>query len=359
MSIFKSVKTYELPLSKDYVRHWGMCEAVRELIQNGLDSDSPFEWEMREEEQTLIIRSRFAKLEPRTLLLGHTSKADSDKIGSFGEGYKIALLVLTRCGYEVQVRNGNRLWRPKFMYSHTFESDVLCIEDTAAPSATQGVEFVVVGLTPGEFSEIRNQCLHMQYDIGEVMEVSKGRILRARPGKLYVGGLYVCDTKLKFGYDIKPEYLRLERDRQTVNTFDLQFLTKDMWFETERWDEIAKHIGDKVDDFKYAEYGAPQMVKDACYRAFKALHPGAVVAKDQDQLNELVRRGMTRVIISEAYYPYITSAAGYKTEAVEPQASPVDVLRQWLSANRREMRSASIEAFKKQLLVQAVEWRLK
>ena len=67
MSIFKSSKTYELPLSKDYVRHWGMSEAVRELIQNGLDSDSPFEWETREEDQTLVIRSRFAKLEPKTL----------------------------------------------------------------------------------------------------------------------------------------------------------------------------------------------------------------------------------------------------------------------------------------------------
>ena len=113
------------------------------------------------EDQTLIIRSRFAKLEPKTLLLGHTSKAGSDKIGSFGEGYKIALLVLTRCGYEVQVRNGDRLWRPKFMYSHTFESDVLCIEDSAAQSRTEGVEFVVSGLTLSEFVEIRNQCRHI------------------------------------------------------------------------------------------------------------------------------------------------------------------------------------------------------
>ena len=359
MSIFKSSKTYELPLSKDYVRHWGMSEAVRELIQNGLDSDSPFEWETREEDQTLVIRSRFAKLEPKTLLLGHTTKADSDKIGSFGEGYKIALLVLTRCGYEVQVRNGDRLWRPKFMYSHTFESDVLCIEDSAAPSRTEGVEFVVTGLTPSEFVEIRNQCLHMQNDIGETLTVSSGRILRARPGKLYVGGLYVCDTKLAFGYDVKPEFMRLERDRKTVDSFDLLFLTKQMWFETERWDEIAELIGDKVEDLKYAEYGTPQMVKEACYRPFKARHPGAVVARDQDELNSLVKRGMTKVIISEAYYPYIVSTAGYRIEAVAPQKPPADVLKEWLSANKREMRSASIEAFKKQLLVQAVEWRLK
>jgi hypothetical protein len=33
--------TYELSLNKGYVAHWGVLEAVRELIQNGLDSDSP------------------------------------------------------------------------------------------------------------------------------------------------------------------------------------------------------------------------------------------------------------------------------------------------------------------------------
>ena len=358
MSIFKSSKTYELPLSKEYVSHWGMCEAVRELIQNGLDSDSPFEWEMHPEDQTLVIRSRFAKLEPKTLLLGHTSKAGSDKIGSFGEGYKIALLVLTRCGYQVEVRNGDRLWTTKFVHSRTFEAEVLCIEDSPASSVTQGLEFVVHGLTPNEFSDIRNLCLHMQHDLGEVLTTSKGTILRARPGKLYVGGLYVCDTKLRFGYNISPEFMRLERDRKTVDSFDLQFVTKQMWFDTERWDEIAELIGEEIEDLKYAEYGTPQMVKEACYKAFKAKHPGAVVAKDQEELNRLVQKGMTNVIISSAYYPHIISTTGYKHEVEEPTKSPHEVLTEWLAANRREMRSASIEAFKKQLLVQATKWRL-
>ena len=300
MSIFKSSKTYELPLSKDYVRHWGMCEAVRELIQNGLDSDSPFEWEMSEEDQTLVIRSRFAKLEPKTLLLGHTSKAGSDKIGSFGEGYKIALLVLTRCGYEVQVRNGDRLWRPKFMYSHTFESDVLCIEDSAAQSRTEGVEFVVSGLTPSEFVEIRNQCLHMQYDIGETLTVSSGRILRARPGKLYVGGLYVCDTKLAFGYDVKPEFMRLERDRKTVDSFDLLFLTKQMWFDTERWDEIAELIGDcdaliierhgtiTVGDTVFTAYDRLEKVEHSAQVSAAARQLGPVKPLPREEIDKLL-----------------------------------------------------------------------
>lgn len=358
MNILTTRRSYELPIAKTYVRHWGMAEAVRELLQNAIDSDSPFEWEFGAD--TLHIRSRHSRLQASTLLLGQTSKADStDTIGSFGEGYKIALLVLTREGYPVTVHNGDRTWRPRFVQSRQFDAEVLCIDDHAASRAREGLEFEVGGLSPADMATIRDGCLHMQDDLGEVHAVHEGRILRARPGKLYVGGLLVCDTELQFGYDVRPEYLRLERDRQTVSNFDLLFLTKTMWFQTGRWQEIAQMIGDSVKDLEYAEYGAPEMVREACYQAFRAKYPGAVIAKNQDELDTLVKRGMTNVVVCEPYYPHVTAHTAYRTEVVVPVTPPVDVLRAWLAANRREMRGAAIEAYRKQLLVQAEDWRLK
>jgi hypothetical protein len=351
-------RTYELPIAKTYVRHWGMAEAVRELLQNAIDSESPFEFEFGAD--TLRIRSRYSKLSAATLLLGQTSKAEStDTIGSFGEGYKIALLVLTREGYPVTVHNGDRTWRPVFRRSRQFDAEVLCITDEPASERRDGLEFEVGGLSPGDIATIRDGCLHMQNDIGEVHDVTEGRILRARSGKLYVGGLFVCDTQLQFGYDIKPEFLRLERDRQTVSNFDLLFLTKSMWFETERWEEIAKMIGDEVKDLEYAEYGTPEMVKEACYRAFRERHPGAVIAKNQEELEALIKRGMTNVVVCAPYYPMVSQAKAYKSEVVIPVTPPADVLRRWLSANRHAMRGAAIEAFRKDLIEQAEGWRLK
>ena len=358
MQILSSRRSYELPIAKTYVRHWGMAEAVRELLQNAIDSESPFEWEFRDD--TMLIRSRHSRLQASTLLLGQTSKSEStDTIGSFGEGYKIALLVLTREGYPVTVHNGDLTWRPAFCKSRQFDAEVLCIEDTAASRAREGLEFEVGGLSPADIATIRDGCLQMQDNLGEAHEVAEGRILRARPGKLYVGGLLVCDTALQFGYDVRPEYLRLERDRQTVSNFDLLFLTKTMWFQTQRWQEIAQMIGDEVPDLKYAEYGAPELVREACYQAFRAKHPGAVIARNQDELEALVKRGMTNVVVCAPYYPHVTMARAYQTQVVVPVTPPVDVLRKWLAANRREMRGAAIEAFKKELLVQAEDWRLK
>lgn len=360
MSLLSAIgrRSYELPIAKTYVRHWGMAEAVRELLQNAIDSDSPFEWEFRTD--SLHIRSRHSRLSTSTLLLGQTSKAEStDTIGSFGEGYKIALLVLTRAGYPVTVHNGDRTWRPVFRVSRQFDAEVLCIEDEPAAHRREGLEFEVGGLSPADIATIRDGCLHMQDDIGEVHEVPEGRILRARPGRLYVGGLFVCQTELQFGYDMKPEHLTLERDRQTVSSFDLLFLTKSMWFGTERWEEVAKMIGDGVKDMEYAQYSAPELVKEACYKAFREKHPGAVIAKDQAELDALVKRGMTNVIVSSHWAPLVRESKQYRTQVVVPATPPADVLRKWLSANRQAMRGSAIEAFKKELLPQADTWRLK
>lgn len=356
LNMLSGARTYELPIARTYVKHWGMAEAVREIIQNALDSESPFEYEFKGD--TLTVRSRFAKLATSTLLLGATSKADNkDTIGSFGEGYKIALLVLVRAGYGIRVLNGDRVWTPTFKHSRQFDAEVLCIEDTPAAAKVEGLAFEVTGLSPADIAQIRESCLFMQDHLGALMSTSYGNILRERPGHLYVGGLFVCETKLKFGYDVKPQHLSLERDRQTVSSFDLQFLAKNMWFETERFDEIAQLIGEGVADMEYAQYSAPELVKEACYRAFRARHPGAVIAKDQEELESLVKRGMTNVVFSR-YAPFVSTSQSYKSEVVIAVPLPADVLAKWLRENRKAMHTPAIVAFKA-LLAEADGWRLK
>jgi len=357
-NILNFSNTYELPIARTYVRHWGMQEAVREIIQNALDSESPFEYEFEGSE--LRIHSRNSHLAPETLLLGKTSKADDkDSIGSFGEGYKIALLVLAREGYDVDVLNGDRIWRPCFRYSNTFKTDVLCIEDSPAPRRNEGLSFIIGNLTPEEIAGIKNSCLYMQDNVGPIIETAFGKILRDRRGKLYVGSLFICNTQLMFGYDVKPEFLTLERDRQTVSTFDLQMLTKDMWFDSERWEEIATLMEAETPDLSYAEYGAPQMVKEACYRLFRRKHPEGIIVKDQKELEAYVEKGMTNTVYcGSPYGSIVRSHADYVAKAPAVATSPESLLRQWFSAHRGEMRKDAIVTFKL-ILQQASGWRFK
>ena len=57
-------------------------------------------------------------------------------------------------------------------------------------------------------------------------------MLMSKHGKLYVGGLYICSTNMKYGYDVEPKHINLERDRQTVSNWDLQDITTKIWFDT-------------------------------------------------------------------------------------------------------------------------------
>jgi hypothetical protein len=357
MNFLSFKKSYELPLSRDYVRHWGMAEAVRELLQNALDSDSPFEYELND--STLFIHSRQSSLSPATLLLGNTTKADrAEKIGSFGEGYKIALLVLTREEYPVRVLINDRVWRPRFMMSRQFKAEVLCIEDAASDAANVGVTFEVGGLSPADVAAVRDSCLQMQPSVGEVLQTKFGRILRERPGKLYVGGLFVCNTQMRFGYDVLPQYLKLERDRQTVSSWNMQLRTKDMWFETERHEEIAQLLSENCKDLEYAEHGAPELVKEACYKLFQKKHPGSVVAKDQEELEQLVERGMTKVVVvSGAYGELVRTSAPYTSSVRVRVPSPKELLEEWFETYGGNLGGLARQEFNA-LLNQASRWRV-
>lgn len=365
MSIVFGPKIYELSLVKNYVSHWGLTEACRELIQNALDSDSPFVYSFEREDQgayTLQLTSEFARLSPQTLLLGATSKADNkDAIGSFGEGYKIALLVLTRLGYDVDMLNGDVLWKPRFRFNRQFGEELLAIEESQAPTrGNKGLTFLVRGLSEADVATIRASCIRMQDHIGAIKLTSYGDILLERPGELYVGGLLICKTDLKFGYNIKPEFIRLERDRQTVSSWDLKSTTKEMWFETKEFDQIAQLVRDGVEDLAYVEYGCPELVKEACYQLFRADNPGALVATSQAELKAMVARGLTRTVYASGSYGYAVSRAQSctaDTRQLVAVQSPTACLRQWLSTNRSEMRSKSIEAFK-QLITESERWKV-
>lgn len=354
-------KTYELPLSRDYVRHWGVAEAVRELLQNALDSDSPLQWAFSSDSSRLRITSQYGRLEPKTLLLGTTSKAEAnDKIGSFGEGYKIALLVLTREARVVTVLNNDIRWKPEFRHSKQFDADVLTIVEDKYPAGRgQGLTFLIDGLTPQDKAQIIEGTLQMQESIGEVYDTSKGQILVNRPGALYVNGLFVCTTQCKYGYNMKPEFLKLERDRKTVDSFDLAWVTKDMWFETGRADLIAQLMAEKAPDLEYANYGTPEIVKEACYQHFIQEHPGHVLAGSQDELKKLIAKGMTKTVYvgGGSYTAAVHASASYQRAVPKlAEQTPTQILEGWLRENRGSMRTTAIVAFK-ELVKQSSTWK--
>lgn len=221
------MKKYELSLSRNYVSSWGIEEAIRELLQNAKDSNGEEVIDIDKSSGTITITNKNTSIPSSTLLLGNTSKRDDlDKIGQFGEGYKLALLVLLREGKELFIKNGGKNWIPSFEYSDNFECEVLCITETDGNG--NDLIFEISGFNSSELDELETEFLGLNGQAYNSIQTSYGEILTDSDykGKVFVDGLPVYeDDNFDYGYNFKPCYVSLDRDRKSINIYELKRLT--------------------------------------------------------------------------------------------------------------------------------------
>ena len=334
----------ELSLSSDYVPNWTIVDAVRELFQNALDQEAQnpentASGEYNEEAQVLSIRSKKAVLPVKSLLLGSTTKADdTNTIGQFGEGYKVATLVLLRNDKQVIFYNyGNReTWLPRFVKSRRFGADVLTffIDKKhiweSVPSNSLSID--VHGITREEYYEhIVPSNLHLQssYAIEHITE--HGEILSAdtHVGMVYVNGLYVCKyDPYAYGYNFKPGQLTLDRDRKLASDFDLKWLASKMWASDPN---VVVLIEKGLADVAYVKdmsWKSSLNLPDQAFEKFRQVHgPHAVPVTTQEEADK-VPAGYRGVIVSGNYRSLIRRSSLY-SEPASDIPSPLERLYQW------------------------------
>lgn len=370
MDILATKRTYQLSLVKTYVAKWGPVQAIRELIQNALDSDSPFRYEFNNRAEdgtwTLKLNSEFSTLQAKTLLLGATNKGDNKgAIGSFGEGYKLAMLVLTRVNMPMRIINNDKIWTPRFRNSKQFGEEVLVVDETDANDRlNKGVTFIVEGIDDEMMIQIQSSCLQMQPMIGEIKTTSYGDILLEQKGKLYVGGLFICETQFTYGYNIKPGHIVLERDRQTVADWKMAEVTLKMLIEVFPAPHIAEMISKDLVDVNDARYGMPDLVKDECYRLFRRMHPRAIIASSYSDMKEKIEQGLTKTVYGGGGMHYAVSThAEYQEELARMPSAPKrdtpKILLQYFYEKNKDEFSSKLTNQWYALLDQADNWQLK
>lgn len=230
----------ELSISPDYVADWGLTAAIRELYQNSLDKqteDPANELLFAYDPQLmqLSIGNRKSTLDVSTLVLGKTTKAANENaIGQFGEGYKLALVVLLRLGKSVVIYNNPSVWTPTIKHSEVFNTVVLNINIVkyrfkALP--THDLMFTIGGVTAEDYEAIKASNLHL-HEEQTALDSPMGRILldEQYKGGIYVSGLFVTKLdKARYGYDFMPKHISIGRDRDLVNEWDIFWRTSQMW----------------------------------------------------------------------------------------------------------------------------------
>lgn len=359
---------YELSISPSYAHQWTFVDAVREIFQNAIDQetteqDNAMFWRYDESQQKLLIGNKRSKLSVRSLLLGESTKQnDTRTIGKFGEGYKIATLVLLRSDKPIVFFNygANEIWKPRFVNSHRYKTQVLTFFVDRQPVWSSvpdhNLTIEISNVTADEFEQIVESNLHMQ-TVESVLETDYGRILfdEQYAGQVYVNGLWVCKHEAyRYGYDFKPERIKIDRDRKLVSDFDLRWLSSSIWNTVDGHnDQLLDLVRSNAADTAFldsTQYLAPMAkraaLRDAAYNSFVEEYGETVVPVTSQQDLEAIPSSHTAVIVPENYKKLITASDHYKAPvAPKPQKRALDQLVEWFEGVRFKLSGDEVAVF--------------
>lgn len=217
------MKLYDLNLDRDYCPDWTPAMALRELVANAIDTGQPWAISIDQETRSICITSE-GSIPLQAIRIGHSVK-DSNAIGRFGEGLKVAALVLLRNNISLMIEQRSSRWH--FMFR---SADELGISLHMGNEVTDphGDETVATWIN-FEDEDFMNDCymelqgyLINEDEVENNLLFSSDTVRMFTPdsgqGAIYVGGLLIkhCHD-LKYAYDFQPSAIELNRDRSHVD----------------------------------------------------------------------------------------------------------------------------------------------
>lgn len=312
-------KCYELTLTPNYVSDWTFNDAIRELIQNGtdqevLDNENHFSIEYDDGRRVLQLKNSKSVLKINTLLLGRSSKAgNEDTVGQFGEGYKIAALVLNRIGKTFTVLNNekNEVWESRFKNSEKWLEKILAFYVSKRETEDMGLCIEVGNVSWSEYNNLSDVWIGMCDFDYEKVETQYGEILTDEEfaGKVFVNGLFVdCNSDLQYGYNFKPKYINLERDRKTCDTWNVEDVTSKMIAEGMvnggiPIEIVRQMVESNKDDVYHLEFntylGDVKKVQEMLVESFDEQNPQpySIPVSSQDEIKKVKAYGGNPVVV--------------------------------------------------------------
>jgi hypothetical protein len=369
------MKKYWTMLTRDYLSHWTAVNGVREYVSNGLDGEAPLEYEFGDD--FIMLTSVGITLPPTIFAMGYShNRQDSDAVGQFGEGALVSLIPLLREGKGVKFINGEVDWNPEFVYNEDLGIEVLVINEVQNSQDTGNYSVVINNLTPEEITEIRESCIYFRDDLGEVLDGSTGSIIRGVKGKLFVGGIFVMNIPgYEMSFNFKPAHLPLNRDRKSVEGWQLASNTASLIKELLQPTEVANLIEKNAPDvqFLYAKDNVVD-IADVCYENLVEKHgEDVVVCQWYDDQEKLEERGYKNVVnVSHSnYYEVVKKSPRYQqklqelTEHLddpveEDDRDPITILEDWYNSFAKLPNEYDMDEFDKildTLRDKGVDWK--
>lgn len=342
-------------MSAEYCSDWSPIDAIREMVQNAIDSGEKYECSI--ENNTIKVITYNTELPLETLMLGHSIKSEN-AIGKYGEGYKIGMLVLSREGLDPIINTGDTLISGAFI-ENQFGVDTfnLVIEDhTDHAVYNDNIKFICsieFSCSIGNISldELKSKIPAFT---GEELELPTSvDIWQHRPGEIFVNGLWVTNSDLVFGYNFSPDRINLNRDRNMVDGVH--------WQLAEFYAELGVDYAETI--FNLIEQDAPD-VSDLSYRLhdtelkaelarlfYNKYGEGAKIAKPG---TSYYGGGFNISVGSNASMLYSRCGIEEAKKTIDPD-SPEQVLIEWMKENKSKLRR-DVRVSLEKLITRAKGW---
>lgn len=142
-------------------------------------------------------------------------------------------------------------------------------------------------------------------------ETKYGEIIldEAYAGEVYVNGLFVdCNSDLKYGYNFKQKYIRLERDRKTCDTWNVEDATSLMIAEAMvkgdiPMEKVRRMVEERADDVYHFEFNAykddVKKVQEMLIESFDTQNPQpySVPVDSQEDIRKVKAYGGNPVVV--------------------------------------------------------------
>lgn len=269
------------PISVDYCSNWTIQDALREFIANALDTDTEIRVEYKDSKGRIVDSGDGIRL--KHFIFGISEKG-KENIGQFGEGLKVASLVMARNHRKVEIQTAGYNYYPTIEHSDEFDTDLFTVyfKKNQRKSGT----VITFECTEKELDKTKELFSYFRDGRKKSLYTKHLDIFFDEPGNIYVNGLLTAHMECIFGYNIKDKTLVASRDRNSVDTIRLTRYIEDFLRTTDDESVIIEYLTGWKRDRYYFEYNtsfmpehmsvwekmAKNLFKQSCLESYEPEH---------------------------------------------------------------------------------------
>lgn len=250
-----------LTIDKNYCEDWGIKEALREAIQNALDTHTDVD--IQQSGNMYYICDKGEGMELRDFIMGITKKrGDETVIGQFGEGISIACLVFARLGRQVSIYSKGKRYFFAIEKDEMWQEELLTIyiEDWTNEPGTK----VQIECSAKDMEEAKSLFLAFQPVPPKTQATIGYTDILDSPGNVFVNGLWVAKISSVYGYNFRHHKSLVNRDRNAINQSAINTAVSEVMGEIVDVGIITNLIGKALDRTYagHAEFQSAFSIKD-------------------------------------------------------------------------------------------------